>query len=132
MIHIKGKAKDSIKKYRALIEFDESVSKDKIETLEKELQDITIKQRTPIRVSHRRADKIREKKLFSIQNKKISEREVEATITCDGGCYVKELISGDNNRTKPSVSEIVGINAICKKLDVIEIEEKPFVNENEK
>jgi len=130
VIHIKGKAKDSIKKYRALIEFEEPVAKDKIVILEKEFHDRIIKQRTPTRVSHRRADKIREKKVFSIQNKKISEREFEATITCDGGCYVKELISGDNKRTKPSVSEIVGINAICKKLDVIEIEEKPFVNEN--
>ena len=130
VIHIKSKAKDSIKKYRALIEFEEPVAENKIEKLEKELQDIIIKQRTPTRVSHRRADKVREKRVFSIQNKKISEREYEATITCDGGCYVKELISGDNNRTKPSVSEIVGINANCKSLDVIEIEEKPFIREN--
>ena len=130
IIHLKGKAKDSIKKYRALIEFEEPIDEEKIKTLEKELFEITIKQRTPTRVSHRRADKIREKKVFAVQSKKISEREYEATITCDGGCYVKELISGDNKRTKPSIAEIVGTNAICKELDVIEIEEKPFIAES--
>ncbi len=132
VIHIKGTAKDSVKKYRALIEFEEAVLEEKIKILEKEFHDKIIKQRTPTRVSHRRADKVREKKVFSIKNKKISEKEFEATITCDGGCYVKELISGDNERTKPSMSEIVGINAVCKELDVIEIEEKPFITENKK
>ena len=37
------------------------------------------------------------------------------------GTYVKEFISGDDNRTKPSVSEILGVPCYCEKLDVLEI-----------
>jgi len=33
------------------------------------------------------------------------------------------LISGDNDRTKPSIAEITGIKAKCKELDVIEIQD---------
>ncbi len=127
IIHLKSSAKDSIKKYRALIEYDKSVSGKELRILEKEFNNRMIKQRTPDRVSHRRADKIREKEVHSIQSKKIDDHEIELIIECEGGCYVKELISGDNNRTIPSVSEVIGIQAICKELDVLEIRDKPFV-----
>ena len=33
---------------------------------------------------------------------------LELLIECEGGLYIKELISGDENRSKPSVSEILG------------------------
>ncbi len=38
------------------------------------------------------------------------------------GLYIKELITGDNGRTKPSVSELLEIKAIPKDLDVLKIE----------
>ncbi|HIP57883.1 MAG TPA: tRNA pseudouridine(54/55) synthase Pus10, partial [Archaeoglobus profundus] len=34
----------------------------------------------------------------------------------------KELISGDEGRTKPSLSEALGVNARVAKLDVIRVE----------
>lgn len=42
-------------------------------------------------------------------------------IYCDGGLYIKELISGDDGRTNPSVSSILNKNCICKELDVLKI-----------
>ena len=45
-------------------------------------------------------------------------------IKTEGGLYIKELISGDEGRSHPNVSEILGVKAICEQLDVIEVSEK--------
>ena len=45
-------------------------------------------------------------------------------IYCDGGLYIKELISGDDGRTKPSVSSILNKNCICKELDVLKVHDE--------
>jgi tRNA pseudouridine synthase 10 len=42
-------------------------------------------------------------------------------IKTQGGLYIKELISGDDDRTKPSVSDLLKMESICKQLDVIEV-----------
>ena len=46
---------------------------------------------------------------------------LELLIECEGGLYIKELISGDENRSKPSVSEILGTSARCVQLDVMHV-----------
>ena len=33
--------------------------------------------------------------------------------------YIKELVSSDSGRTKPSFAEILGTEAICIELDVV-------------
>ena len=80
-----------------------------------------IQQRTPIRVSHRRADKIREKEVKNIESKFIDSKTFEMIIKTEGGLYIKELISSDEGRSNPSVSEVLGTQAICAELDVIEV-----------
>ena len=129
VVNLKRSAKESIKKYRALIIFDSPITNEDIRKIENQFHEVILKQRTPKRVSHRRADKIRNKKVYSVQSKIENNREIESVIVCNGGCYVKELISGDEGRTSPSIAEIVGINASCKELDVLEIEEKNYSNE---
>jgi len=80
-----------------------------------------IEQRTPIRVSHRRADKVRKRSVKKITVKKIDSKILELTIECEGGLYIKELISGDEGRTQPSVSSLLGTPARCVELDVLEV-----------
>ena len=86
------------------------------------LSNIVIQQRTPIRVIHRRSDRLREKQIYSVKIKKISGIKLELTIDCQGGLYVKELISGDGGRTSPSLSEILGTEAKCTRLDVLKVD----------
>jgi tRNA pseudouridine synthase 10 len=62
---------------------------------------ISIKQQTPLRVLHRRADLIREKYIYEVKVKKVSLKRAELEIRCQGGLYVKELVSGDEGRTTP-------------------------------
>jgi tRNA pseudouridine synthase 10 len=37
--------------------------------------------------------------------------------------YVKELVTGDEGRTKPSMAEILGTRATPSELDVLEVRE---------
>lgn len=123
LVFLKTKAQLSTKRYRALIEFSNPITLEDVKAIEEKFQNIQIDQRTPNRVAHRRADKIRKKTVYSIACKQLSERTLEAIIVCSGGCYVKELISGDGGRTKPSISEVTNNSAVCKELDVLEIQE---------
>lgn len=115
---IKTSSPDTYKVYRALVECEDEIMEedlDKLQSLH------TIQQRTPIRVSHRRADKIREKEVKELSCKYINPHSFEMIIKTEGGLYIKELISSDEGRSKPSVSEVLGTQAICAELDVIEV-----------
>ncbi|MHA1866046.1 MAG: tRNA pseudouridine(54/55) synthase Pus10 [Candidatus Heimdallarchaeaceae archaeon] len=123
VVKIKTKTQQSSKKYKAIVEFKNDVSDEIIRKIEEILKDITLNQKTPTRVKHRRADIIRKKKVHEVKCKRIDEKHIEAIITCEGGTYVKELISGDEGRTEPSFTEIAKNSAECIELDVLEIEE---------
>lgn len=115
---IKESSPDTYKVYRALVKCEDDI---KEEDLEK-LQTLhIIQQRTPIRVSHRRADKIREKEVKEIKAEFIDSKTFEMIIKTEGGLYIKELISSDEGRSNPSVSEVLSTQAICAELDVIEV-----------
>ncbi|MFH1978365.1 MAG: tRNA pseudouridine(54/55) synthase Pus10 [Candidatus Aenigmatarchaeota archaeon] len=115
---VKVKSLRHDKTYRALVELEYPV-KD-IKSLKKLIG--VIKQETPLRVKHRRADKTRNRKVKSIEWKKINNKKLELKIKGEAGLYIKELVSGDNGRTKPSVSQILKTKAKVKELDVILIE----------
>lgn len=106
------------KKYRLEVEFEE-----KLENLEKidELNDIIISQKTPTRVLRRRADKIRKKRVKDIKYKALGENKLEIVAKTEAGLYVKELVSGDDGRTEPSISELIGNKVKSIKLDVIKV-----------
>lgn len=123
--NLKFNAENTKKVYRALISSLENITKEKFETILNKLKSTfenqKIQQRTPNRVSHRRVDKIREKSIFQIEGKFVKPKLFEFTIEAQGGTYIKEIITGDNGRTKPSFAEIFGLPLECKKLDVIKI-----------
>ena len=114
----KIKAETGDKIYKLLVKFSKPV-KDL-----KKLKDLVgvISQRTPIRVAHRRADKIRKRSVKSIKYKKINKKTIELKIEASSGLYIKELVTGDNGRTRPSVAEILNVKTVPKELDVIKIE----------
>jgi tRNA pseudouridine synthase 10 len=115
------KAESSQKEYRVLIEFESKVSPKDLHLLEEKLTNVIVKQRTPLRVLHRRADLTREKYIYEVKVKKLSPKKVEMKIRCQGGLYVKELVTGDDGRTAPNVSEILKNKAKPIKLDVLDV-----------
>ncbi|MCI7291077.1 MAG: tRNA pseudouridine(54/55) synthase Pus10 [Methanobrevibacter woesei] len=118
---IKVSSPDTYKVYKALVKCEEPYDKSKLKDLEK-LDEIN--QQTPIRVLRRRADKVRIKHVKELKSEVIDDYTFEITIKTEGGLYIKELISGDEGRSKPNVSEILGVNAVCAQLDVVEVSEK--------
>lgn len=83
-----------------------------------------INQRTPIRVSHRRADMIREREIKNIQAGRINSKEFEMLVSAEHGTYIKELISGDEGRTNPSISKLIENDCKCTELTVKKIIKK--------
>lgn len=86
-----------------------------------------ISQRTPERVRHRRADLVRKRRVFAAQGRLLSQTEAELELTCEAGLYVKELVSGDKGGTRPSLAELLGVEATVAELDVLDILDEPSV-----
>ncbi len=117
------KSNKAHKKYRILIEVEGDLSEDELNLALNRLQGVTIHQRTPRRVAHRRADKIRERDVLEIRCLGIEEGRYSIEVLGEAGLYIKELISGDDGRTRPSLTEILGRPAQVTSLDVVLVEE---------
>lgn len=109
------------KEYRVLIEFDKKVSSHDLQMLKEKLKNASIDQKTPVRVLHRRADLLREKYIYDVNIRKMAPKKAEMKIRCQGGLYVKELVTGDEGRTIPSVTGILSNKAKPLKLDVLRV-----------
>ena len=108
------------KKYRAFVEFAEIVDSDRLSQALESLPG-EIAQQTPHRVSHRRADKVRRRTLHAASGRLIDETHAVIEFHGDGGLYIKELVSGDEDRTNPSLSGRLGVPAFVTDLDVLEV-----------
>ncbi|MCS7106261.1 MAG: tRNA pseudouridine(54/55) synthase Pus10, partial [Candidatus Aenigmarchaeota archaeon] len=95
------------KTYLAEVYFENNIDKKKLKKL-KILEKEPILQKTPLRVLHRRADKYRKRKVKKLSYKLLSKKKLLLKIKAEHGLYIKELITGDKGRTKPSVQEILG------------------------
>lgn len=81
----------------------------------------TLKQRTPTRVEHRRADLIRERKIVQLSKLIVEGEEVQVTIRAESGTYIKEFVHSDEGRTVPSVAGTLGRKCEVLWLDVEDI-----------
>jgi len=84
-----------------------------------------IRQRTPLRVLRRRPDIERPRRLISLRWRRIDGRTIEVEVRTQAGLYVKEFVSGDDGRTRPSIAEALGTPAECAELDVIAVHLDP-------
>jgi tRNA pseudouridine synthase 10 len=109
------------KTYRAAISLDE---RGKINEAVSALRGTYINQRTPSRVAHRRADRVRKRKILDMALEQHDAGEATLRITAESGTYIKELLTGDSGRTQPSFSELADTAVEVKKLDVIDIGDK--------
>ena len=118
---IKQSSPDTYKVYEAIVQCDEAFDEAKLEELTK-LDEIN--QQTPLRVLRRRTDMVRVKHVLDLQYEILDDKSFKMRIKTEGGLYIKELISGDEGRSQPNVSEILGVGAVCEQLDVVEVSEK--------
>ena len=112
------KIADADKVYRLRLIFKDTISEEKLKASLDKLC-TNIKQRTPLRVAHRRADKVRTRTVHSAELIDMDAEGATIHVRCESGLYVKELISGDEGRTKPNLSELLGTEVQVRELDVI-------------
>jgi tRNA pseudouridine synthase 10 len=111
-----------LKFYKALVILEKPVSLGELEEALATLRGAVINQWTPRRVVHRRANVLRRKKLHDIRCKTLTPWILECLVKADPGLYIKELVSGDDGRTSPSLAEVLGTKASCIELDVVGVE----------
>ncbi len=108
------------KTYSAEVEFEKIVEK-KLLPKVKSLKGAIISQQTPTRVKHRRADLLRKRGVKSISYKILGRKKIRFVIRGEAGLYVKELVSGDEGRTRPNIAELLNNKVKRIVLDVVKI-----------
>jgi tRNA pseudouridine synthase 10 len=108
------------KRYRARVGFAAPVPE---ETLQEAVRRLIgpIEQRTPCRVAHRRADRVRVREVHEATARWIAPQAAEIELQTEAGLYVKELISGDSGRTDPSLAALLETAASVEALDVLDV-----------
>lgn len=104
--------------YEAVVACKNPVEKKHLKFLKKVF---LVEQRTPDRVSARRADLVRKRRAKILLAKLLSKKSFSMKIQAEAGLYVKEFISGDEGRTLPSVSSLLENQCACRQLDVVKI-----------
>ncbi len=112
------------KSYRALIIAGDPIDPVAFRKAVSELSGKIIYQRTPLRVSGRRADLIRERIVKKADTISIDGTRAVVEMTAEAGTYIKELINGDGGRTDPNLSGLYGSSLKVEELDVLAITEE--------
>jgi tRNA pseudouridine synthase 10 len=125
------KGLEASKRYRAAVAFDADVTAEELDAALSELDGATVEQYTPHRVDHRRASLTRTREVFEATGELEDARRATVEIHGAGGLYIKELVSGDEGRTDPSLAGLLGVGAEVTALDVVAVEggDEPFEDE---
>jgi len=102
-------------------EIEISLSDEEIITKISELNGVELNQRTPKRVSHRRADKVRKRKIIELYGVEVKDELVEFKLRAQSGTYIKEMVTSDSGRTVPSVAGLLNLKCEVEWLDVLDI-----------
>ena len=113
---------DASKTYRAAVAFDDDIEADALDAALASLDGATVEQDTPSRVDHRRASMTRTREVYNADGEFEDPHHATVEIHGAGGLYVKELVSGDDNRTEPSLAGLLGVGARVTALDVLAVE----------
>ena len=119
-IALKEGEQEKQKCYSAVIWAPEEITSEEIKFLD-DLKDVTIDQKTPLRVLHRRSLSTRQRKVYSLHTTFIDNHRFVLELTTQAGTYVKEFVHGDFGRTQPNLREILKQDVDILSLDVLEV-----------
>ena len=109
------------KSYRVDVSIPEDLTIESLKNGAQKLKEKLVKQRTPTRVAHRRADLIRPRLVESVNVLSFEQGMAELEIRAQHGTYIRELVSGDMGRTVPSFSSLVDGACKVEVLDVLNL-----------
>lgn len=115
------KQADPRKTYEVKVRFETPVDRSELEVVLGSIRDMVISQQTPTRVAHRRADLERMKTIIRTELISMEDGEALIRLSTQSGTYVKEFVHGDEGRTDPSLSKLLGVQCRVVYLDVIAV-----------
>ncbi|MHC4263819.1 MAG: tRNA pseudouridine(54/55) synthase Pus10 [Planctomycetota bacterium] len=110
------------KRYGALVGFESAPDPDTLAELAG--RRVEVVQETPKRVAHRRAQLDRTRWIEFVSLRPADDGDPthwQVELDTQHGTYVKEVLSGEGGRTRPSLGELSGTPCSCLALDVLEI-----------
>jgi tRNA U54 and U55 pseudouridine synthase Pus10 len=93
---------------------------------------LTIHQKTPLRVLHRRSNLVRERQILQATAQYIDDHHLWLSLSTSAGTYVKEFVSGDLGRSQPSIASLLGCKTALIELDCEGIEMTTTTTEQDK
>ena len=120
--YLSQSAKDKAKAYAAIVKFERAISDEDVQKLNS-FQDLVVRQKTPLRVLHRRTLMFRDKVIYKMHFNRINSHWFVAFMLTSAGTYVKEFVHGDLGRTMPYMGSLIGTTSDIFQLDVLEIYE---------
>lgn len=112
--------------YLAHCETDADVTPEQLQAAAEAMTGAMLEQRTPERVSHRRADLVRKRAIHEMTVERIDDaRHFSVRVRADSGAYIKEMVHSDEGRTTPSLAATLGVDCVVLFLDVLEIVDNP-------
>lgn len=112
------------KTYSCVCWSSKSLTEDDLQKLSTASTDLTINQKTPTRVLHRRTSATRQRVIHAAAANFVdgTKKFFTLELTTQAGTYIKEFVHGDFGRTSPSVGEILGCECDIMQLDVTDIQ----------
>lgn len=117
---LKSGEEEKEKHYSALIWSSCELLSSDLTFLDK-ITNLSIKQKTPIRVLHRRSLATRERVIYTLKATLVDSHHFQLDLSTQAGTYIKEFVHGDFGRTVPNLSQLMGHTVDILALDVTEI-----------
>ncbi|XP_041352916.1 LOW QUALITY PROTEIN: tRNA pseudouridine synthase Pus10-like [Gigantopelta aegis] len=108
---------DKTKSYCALCCSEKPLSQEDLNKLH-DIKNLTLQQKTPIRVLHRRPLAVRERVIHEMRTEKVDDHRFKLYLSTQAGTYIKEFVHGDFGRTNPHLSTLLGTDCDIVQLDV--------------
>lgn len=130
MGRMKEGEEEKTKTYRALVWTQKPIQKEDISFLN-DIKELTLDQKTPLRVLHRRALAVRPRVIHSMSSEYKDSHHFYLGLKTQAGTYIKEFVHGDFGRTKPNMGDLLQTEADILELDVesVDVDWPPTIPE---
>ncbi|XP_047430923.1 putative tRNA pseudouridine synthase Pus10 [Mugil cephalus] len=130
MSRMKEGEEEKTKTYTALVWTQKPIDREEIAFID-DIKDLTLDQKTPLRVLHRRALAVRQRVIHSMNARFLDPHHFHLGLKTQAGTYVKEFVHGDFGRTKPNLCQLLKTDTDILELDVesVDVDWPPAIPE---
>ncbi|XP_072239728.1 tRNA pseudouridine synthase Pus10 [Leuresthes tenuis] len=130
MCRMKEGEEEKTKSYTALVWTQKPIERDDITFIDN-VKDLTLDQKTPLRVLHRRALAIRQRVIHSMTTRFLDSHHFYLGLKTQAGTYIKEFVHGDFGRTTPNLCWLLKTDTDILELDVesVDVDWPPVIPE---